>query len=45
MCWMTVLLAMYLKAGWVDSAPSTLTDVASIRDLRMFCYWVSADER
>lgn len=40
MCWMTVLLAMYLKAGWAGSADvldSDVEEVFSMRDLRMDC--------
>ena len=39
MCWITVLLRMYLKAGCEGSAPEVLGgEVFSIRDLRMVCW-------
>ena len=53
MCWMTVLLAMYLKAGCAasvvvedGSVEDELEEVLSIRDLRMVCWegWVSISD-
>jgi hypothetical protein len=49
MCWMTVLLAMYLYDGGVFSA-SVEVEVLSIRDLRMVCcegvsMWVRGRDR
>ena len=37
-----MLLAMYLKAGWLGSLPSVLVVVASMSDFRMVCWMSSA---